>query len=795
LSARITQRFGPARVLEWSLNTARYGPRVYGADQASRLYFRKPASLVNLSEAAVLAAAAAAPPGFDPQEFPQAAIELSQGVLRRAAGLRLITPAQLEAALAAPAALQPPGPSPADPAAPFTTLALQELYQQLGRERVERGGLKVITTLDFDLQMQAACLSENGPRRLNASASTPDRPAPDGSPCDSARFLPPASGDETLSPAGLGAGLAVIDPSTGQTLALAGELPPGPAIDQTPARPSGTLFTPLAALTAFARGYSPASLMWDIPAPGSTTGNLDALGPLRLRTALNRDRLNPMDEVIQRIGPEAVRRTLQGFGYNPAGASENGRPYESRRTSLIQAAQTYAALANGGVLAGRPAAPGESGLRAEAILQVTDLSGNTAPSAGLQIRPVASPQIAALLLDALSDEPTRRTAPNRSSPLDTGLPAAAKLGRSPSGLDGWAAGALPGIAAAAWAGPLSGRSSPADSPARALPPGFSTAESTAAAVWRAFIAYATARNPQPGWTIPPGVSFVTVCDPSGLLPTRECPTTVREIFLSGSEPQSVDRLFQRRQVNRENNRLATVFTPSGLIDERVFMIPPPEAAAWVAASGSPSSQLALPQTYDVLSADDPIDPNVQISFPAPFQAVRGRVILRGAAGGPGFSGYRLEAGAGVNPSVWTQIGEDQTAPQTSGPLIEWNTQDLDGLYALQLQVVDQDNRVKRAYQLVTVDNQPPQVRIPYPQPGASISPNASGEIILHAEADDNLGVARLEFYIDGQKIGELSGLPYALPWKAGPGEHSLKIIAVDRAGNETSTPVVQFFVK
>src|SRR5690606_4349844 len=91
---------------------------------------------------------------------------------------------------------------------------------------------------------------------------------------------------------------------------------------------------------------------------------------------------------------------------------------------------------------------------------------------------------------------------------------------------------------------------------------------------------ASADKPADGWTLPQGVAVMTVCDPSGLLPTRECPNLVTEVFLTGSEPTQADTLFREFSINRETGLLATVFTPPELIDNRVYMIVPENARAW-----------------------------------------------------------------------------------------------------------------------------------------------------------------------------------------------------------------------
>ncbi len=96
---------------------------------------------------------------------------------------------------------------------------------------------------------------------------------------------------------------------------------------------------------------------------------------------------------------------------------------------------------------------------------------------------------------------------------------------------------------------------------------------------------ASANLPADGWTMPQGVSTVTVCDPSGMLPTRECPNLVNEVFLNGSEPVQADNLFREFDINRETGLLATVFTPPELIEKRIYMIVPEFARDWAMSKG------------------------------------------------------------------------------------------------------------------------------------------------------------------------------------------------------------------
>jgi hypothetical protein len=188
-----------------------------------------------------------------------------------------------------------------------------------------------------------------------------------------------------------------------------------------------------------------------------------------------------------------------------------------------------------------------------------------------------------------------------------------------------------------------------------------------------------------------------VCNPSGLLPTADCPDLVREVFLSGSEPTQSDTLFRAYPVNRETGLLATVFTPPDLVDEKVFMVVPEEARGWAASAGIP----VPPEAYDAIQPGAP-NPNVNMTAPALFAEVSGRVRITGTAAGTGFQYYRIQVGQGLNPRVWTQVGGDVTTPVDNGLLAEWDTTGLNGLYAIQLIVVYEDQRVETAVVVVMV---------------------------------------------------------------------------------------------
>jgi hypothetical protein len=106
-------------------------------------------------------------------------------------------------------------------------------------------------------------------------------------------------------------------------------------------------------------------------------------------------------------------------------------------------------------------------------------------------------------------------------------------------------------------------------------------------------------------------------------------------------------------------------------------------------------------TYDAIQPGAP-NLNVNITAPALFAEVSGRVQIVGTAAGNGFQYYRIQVGDGLNPREWMQVGGDVTTPLINGSLAEWDTSGLSGLYAIQLVVVYADQRVETAVVLVMV---------------------------------------------------------------------------------------------
>jgi len=309
-------------------------------------------------------------------------------------------------------------------------------------------------------------------------------------------------------------------------------------------------------------------------------------------------------------------------------------------------------------------------------------------------------------------------------------------------------------------------------------------------MWHALMQYAHRGLPVVDWSEPSGISHVDVCDPSGLLPTAACPDIVSEVFLTGSEPNGPDTLYRVFQINRETGLLATVFTPATLVEEKTFLVVPPQARAWAESADLP----VPPNEYDAIQPPAP-SPDAHITSPVLLDFVHGEVVITGTAAGDGMRFYQMQVGQGVNPQTWLQVGNDGSAPVQEGELARWDTQGLEGLYSIRLLVVRSNQASETAAIQVTVDNTSPLVRVPYPINGQEFNYTTDRQVTFQAEVNDALGVSRVVWMVDGKQVGETLQPPYAFTWAAVRGTHNLQVKAYDLAGNEGLSEEVNFIVQ
>ena len=755
LAAELTKRYPKERILAWFLNSVDYGHAAYGIDAAALVYFGKHAFELNLAESAMLAALALNPE-LDPVGGPHE-VKLKQAEVLEAMVAAGSLP-RADAEQARRQALELQSSSLVWQPPEFARYAFKLVEAVLGPSALARSGLRVISSLDHDLQQQATCAAESHVERLRGESAGTVVRALDGIPCVSAALLP------TLRPSDAGldhqvesSALIVLDPQRGEILAASGSI--------LQLQPGGPALSPFVYLTAFSRGRSPSSMVLDIgPSPE------ESYGPVRMRTALASLLPGAEASLLIALGEDSIHRTLSQLGLRLQ-PGEDGELREEQ-VGVLDMARTYGVLAAGGRGLGIDLNNGT--IAPTIVLRVEEAGGTRLFEYSPAERAIVSPQLAFLLVNVLSDEPARWPSLGQPNLLEIGRPAAALSGNSPEMQTNWAVGFTPQRVVAVWL---------AGSPLQGV-----DRLNGAATIWHAVTRFALAGLPTQGWQVPPGLAELEVCDPSGLLPTAYCPEVVREFFIQGSEPTHYDNLYQPFRINAETGKLATLFTPLASIEERVFFIPPLEAQEWARAVGLEQP----PEVYDTLPSAPSFPTGARIVSPAPFGILGAEVSVLGDASSEDFRYYRLQYGQGLNPARWIQIGEDQQDQVENGRLGVWSTDGLNGLYTLQLLVILQDGQVRTAATPVTLDNQPPLVQILSPEQGQEFRLGSQPSVLLQADASDEVKLERVEFLVNGRRVGTVTTGPFRFSWTlpTRTGAYEVLVRASDAAGNQAESQPV-----
>ena len=777
LAAQILSEYGRVKVLEWYLNSADFGQQIYGVETAAKYYFGKPAADLSLAEAALLASTAKFP-ALNPLDAPVAALENQQTLLDEMAASGVITGRQAQQAAAEELTFQNHPAVDRSELPDFVNAILQEAERWIPRDRLLRGGLRIITTIDSSLQQQLECTLNTQLVRA-VGVDTAVDPA-----CKAARLLPRADISAVGRDAELVFNVVILDPRTGQLLGMASRSStPGDSGSLLDAHPPGSLLTPLIYLNEFTRGVEPASLVWDIP---PQTGELSPqalhpgcsqdcqfYGPVSVRTALANDFLAPARELWLDQGPMAVDKTLSQLGIQ----LDEDRCQdcvifpESPYLSVIDAAQIYGVFANQGVISGKAAGESTGGIKPGTVLAVEDQAGRRlTPAEQTSSQVVISQQLAYLVNDVLTDSHARRDLP-QSSRFDIGRPAAVKSGLTSNGGSAWIVGYTPQLVTAIWAGDLQEDSPAAEEELLWL----------AAGIWRAVTQHATNQLPVEDWPRPEGMVTLEVCKPSGQLPTGNCPEVVREIFIEGNQPVQGDTLYQMVEINRETGLRASVFTPPEQIEQRVFINVPEKAREWAEAQGLPTP----PETYDLFLEDELNDPPV-IEEPENFAHLNGIQEITGTTPEEDFISYRIQFGQGLNPDTWQQLGEETFSPASGSKLAVWDTTSLDdGLYAVQLVVLLDGQRVEKSSLVVSVDNTPPMFSLVPDLAGEKVQLDSWEKILFRVQGDTPEEIKSVRFYFNNRLKGRRETSPFVFLWEPTAGEQQFRVVVEDLAGNRS----------
>ena len=441
LTLELERRYSKDQILEFYLNQIPFGSNTYGVQAASQTYFRKPVSEISLSEAALLAALIKAPSYLSPYgEHREELFGRKDYILDRMAKEGLVTKEEAEEAKKAEINiaknLQP------IQAPHFVMYVKDYLEQKYGEDFLQEKGLKIYTSLDWDLQQLAEKVVKEGGAINKAYMA-------------------------------YNASLAAVDPKTGQILAMVGSLDyfgdplpkncspgknclfePQPNVTLRGRQP-GSAFKPFVYATAFKKGYSDKTIVVDeqtnfgTPDNPYTPRNYDGLfrGPVTLRQALAQSLNVPSIKVLANLaGLGDSIQTAKDFGIttltNPP--SFYGLPLVlgGGEVKLLEMVSAYGVFATEGLR-----------LPPVSILKIIDTEGNIIEENEATPKRVIDSPVAQLITDILSDNEARSPIFGPHSPMYfENHKVAAKTGTTESYKDGWIIGYTPSIAVGVWVG-------------------------------------------------------------------------------------------------------------------------------------------------------------------------------------------------------------------------------------------------------------------------------------------------------------------------------------------------------
>lgn len=426
------------QILEIYLNETSYGGTIYGVEEATRYFFGKSAKDVTLAEAAYIAALPQAPTRYSPYGNHRDELESrKQLVLARMKDVGFISEEEYNGAStevvifkdAAEAGIKAPH---------FVFYIREYLENKYGSDAVSNDGLRVITTLDYDLQKKAEEIvtkrAIENEKNYNAE----------------------------------NAGLVAVDPKSGQILTMVGsrgyfdEKIDGKVNVALTHRQPGSSFKPFVYAAAFEKGYTPETVLFDLQTqfaaacrPDDFTthdncyspGNYDEKfrGPMKLRDALAQSinvvavkllYLVGLDDALDMASRMGLTTLVDKDRYGLTLVLGGGE------VSLLEMVGAYATFANDGI---RHQPTG--------ILEVQDSSGNVLEKYEEKATRVIDSQVARTVGDVLSDNVARTPEFGSDSALYfPGYQVAAKTGTTNDYRDAWILGYTPTIAAGAWAG-------------------------------------------------------------------------------------------------------------------------------------------------------------------------------------------------------------------------------------------------------------------------------------------------------------------------------------------------------
>lgn len=452
LSLELEAKYSKDEILSFYLNQIPYGSNAYGAEAAAQTFFGKSAKDLDLAESALLAALPQAPSYYSPfGSHPEDLKARQDYILDRMAKLGYISQEKADAAKKEQLSLAK---NTQSIKAPHFVMYIKEyLEEKYGQDAIEKNGLKVYTTLDWDLQQAAQQIIEQGA----------------------------ASNQKNYG--AYNAALVAIDPKTGQILTMVGSkdyfadsLPANciagktcrfePNVNVTIRnRQPGSSFKPFAYAVAFKKGFTPQTTLFDLKTefnsncpPDASADEINSLacyhpqdydgnfrGPVSMRQGLAESLNVPSVKTLYLAGIPQTIDLAHAMGITTL-QDENSYGLAlvlgGGEVKLLDETAAYSVFANDGVKNEKTA-----------ILKIEDSQGNILEEFQPNPTLTIEPQIARQISDVLSDNDARAPIFGANSPLFLAdRPTAVKTGTTQEYRDAWTVGYTPSLVAGVWAG-------------------------------------------------------------------------------------------------------------------------------------------------------------------------------------------------------------------------------------------------------------------------------------------------------------------------------------------------------
>lgn len=542
LAITLERKYSKNEILNFYLNQIPYGSNSYGIEAASLTYFNKSAKELNLAEAVYLAALPKAPSYYSPYGNHSDELKIRANyILDRLYESKYVSQKDYNSAKKITVTFidQKTG-----IIAPHFVFFIRDyLNEKYGEDFIEKGGLKVTTTLNSDLQKIAEKAVEEGAKRNEIYNAK-------------------------------NAALVAIDPKTGHILAMVGSknydghpepegCEPGKTCQFEPnvnvatrLRQPGSSFKPFVYATAINNGYTPDTVIWDIPTEFSPLCSWDGKpeagvdpetcykpknydgrfrGPVTLKQALSNSLNVPSVKVLYLAGINNSIDTAENLGISTLkDRSRYGLSLVlgAAEVKLLEMVSAYGVFS-------------QEGIRREptGILKVEDGNGRVLEEYKDHGQKVLPEQTAREINDILSDNNARAPLFGLYSPLSLGeRPAAAKTGTTQDpndetkARDAWIIGYTPSLVAGVWTG--NNNNVPIEKGGAGV--------MAAGPIWHDFMTKALKDTPIETFNKPD-------------------PVITEKPILNGQYQISV-----KLKVNKNNNLLISEKTPKDLIEEKSF---------------------------------------------------------------------------------------------------------------------------------------------------------------------------------------------------------------------------------